>query len=198
MTFSFIMDLTGWLVLLTMETLRLGWLYDLLAPRTSGSGSGSSKRKLGALDHEHENKRWRGDKVHLSIQDFMAKMWGARDDNDNIAMQSSDIAQVDSETIGGKEDFWNQEPEINFVPQVVKVQFGNCTPTRTIQDIKNAKHNEDVIEDQQMEDSKSDVKEAEEESYEDPLSHSSFSQKKRFFLKEIKASEEAAAKGKSK
>ena len=198
-TFSFIIDLAGWLVPLTMESLRLGWLYDLLAPRTLASESGGIKRKLGAQDEGQESKRWRGDKVYLSVQDFLARMWGARDGNDNMTGQTSEVVQEDPGVIEGKDDsFWKQEPEINFAPQKLKVQFGDGTSIKTIKDIKNAKHYEDVVEGDQPEDFITDVEEGDGEPYEDPLSHSSFSQKKRFFMKEIKASEEAAAKGKSK
>ena len=147
--FSFVIDLTGWLLLLSMETLWLGWLYDywlyeLLVPRTVKSESSSSKRKNGEEDQEQKSKRWRGDQVYLSVQDFMVKMWGTRDGNDNIAVQTSETAEADSGMSEGKEDcFWKQEPVLNFSPLKVKVQFGDGTPTRIIKDIKNDEYNEE-------------------------------------------------------
>ena len=80
-----------------------------------------------STDYENENenlekelKRWRPDQVYEAINDFVKKMWGESDMNENLKngdvndenMNNFPMSQIN----GGK---WKQKPDINFVVQKI-------------------------------------------------------------------------------
>jgi hypothetical protein len=177
----------------------LGWLLAAsgLRPPPSVQEAGSpaglpaNKRKLGELDMsrpeleepEQELKKWHGDPVYSAIQDFVAKMWGATDNNDNVTMLQTDETRVE-QVVAGKGTFWKKKPEMNFVKNKVQVKFGgDGTPSRTIQDL-NENEEVELVELEEVQDSPDDV------------AMMSFADKQVFFAKEIaqeKAKAEAGA-----
>jgi len=58
---------------------------------------------------ELEMKRWRPDKVYEAINDFVKRMWGEKDANDN--MKDS----INDDIASGENVKWNKKPDINFV-----------------------------------------------------------------------------------
>ena len=77
------------------------------------------------FENENENlekvlKRWRPDHVYEAINDFVKKMWGESDMNENLKngdvndenMNNFPMSQIN----GGK---WKQKPDINFVVQKI-------------------------------------------------------------------------------
>jgi len=89
------------------------------------------KRKHSEVDNENsddednedlgkEIKRWRPDHVYEAINDFVKKMWGEKDTNENIKdvddqENDENMNSFDSVNVGK----WNKKPDINFVPNKV-------------------------------------------------------------------------------
>lgn len=131
----------SWLLSLA-NLLGLSWLLQLhgiaLRPIAEQDelAATNTKRKLKEEDEEgrEERKRWRGDRLYAAIQDFVTKMWGVNDTNDNIVILPNINERSDEESEDGQEEsFWKQKPVLNFAK--VKVQFGDSTPSRVIQDL---------------------------------------------------------------
>jgi len=89
------------------------------------------KRKHSEVDNENyddedneapgkEMKRWRPDHVYEAINDFVKKMWGEKDTNENIKdvdTQENDENMNSFASVNvGK---WNKKPDINFVPNKI-------------------------------------------------------------------------------
>jgi len=89
------------------------------------------KRKHSEVDNENsddednedlgkEIKRWRPDQVYEAINDFVKKMWGEKDSNENIkdvdAQENDENMNSFNSANVGK---WNKKPDINFVPNKV-------------------------------------------------------------------------------
>jgi len=67
------------------------------------------------LDPAVEVKRWRPDGVYEAVNEFMKKMWGEVDKNENLKQLEGDEnsnVPVSPKVAGGK---WKIRPEINFV-----------------------------------------------------------------------------------
>jgi len=67
------------------------------------------------LDQTVEVKRWRPDGVYEAVNEFMKKMWGEVDKNENLKQVEGDEnsnVPVSPNVAGGK---WKIRPEINFV-----------------------------------------------------------------------------------
>merc|ERR1719318_1727015 len=63
-------------------------------------------------------KRWRPDHVYEAINEFVKKMWGEKDSNENIKVEDSTGADNDENVnkFGSVHDGkWNKKPDINFV-----------------------------------------------------------------------------------
>ena len=175
--------LLRWSVARAAELTGVSWLLGLggLALAEAGTDAASTKRKLGDIDEdedeviEEESKRWRGDGLYVSIQDFVTKMWGATDDNANVTMVQEKVEEVGA---AGDDAFWKQQPQLDFGAGKVQVQFGESTPSRTIQDLNQNTRPAVTVED------------AEEQ--EEALM--SFSEKQVYFAEQIRVEEAAAAR----
>jgi len=75
-------------------------------------------------DNEDENlekglKRWRPDYVYEAVNDFVKKMWGESDMNENIKDGDTNDENMNNFPISHNSGKWNQKPDINFVEQKI-------------------------------------------------------------------------------
>jgi len=68
---------------------------------------------------EKELKRWRPDHVYEAINDFVKKMWGENDMNENIKDGDSNDENMNNFPISHNSGKWKQKPDINFVEQKI-------------------------------------------------------------------------------
>jgi len=68
---------------------------------------------------EKEMKRWRPDHVYQAINDFVKKMWGESDMNENIKDGDSNDENMNNFPISHNSGKWKQKPDINFVEQKI-------------------------------------------------------------------------------
>lgn len=78
------------------------------------------------IDDENENenlekelKRWRPDHVYEAINDFVKKMWGESDMNENIKDGDTNDENMNNFPISHNSGKWKQKPDINFVEQKI-------------------------------------------------------------------------------
>jgi len=66
---------------------------------------------------EMELKKWRPDHVYEAINEFVKKMWGEKDSNENIK-EDANIPENDENMnfAAVNHGKWNKKPDINFVP----------------------------------------------------------------------------------
>jgi len=64
---------------------------------------------------EKEMKRWRPDHVYQAINDFVKKMWGESDMNENIKDGDANDENMNNFPISHNSGKWKQKPDINFV-----------------------------------------------------------------------------------
>ena len=113
------------------------WTFPLLGRITQETSEhvngASSKRKFpeqlmeAEVDEEEkeeggkEVKRWRGDTLFVSVQDFIAKMWGGSAVEDGST--EGELENKDN----FDEKFWKQQPQFDFLPSKVQIKFGENT-----------------------------------------------------------------------
>jgi len=68
---------------------------------------------------EKELKRWRPDHVYEAINDFVKKMWGESDMNENIKDGDTNDENMNNFPISHNSGKWKQKPDINFVEQKI-------------------------------------------------------------------------------
>jgi len=68
---------------------------------------------------EKEMKRWRPDHVYQAINDFVKKMWGESDMNENIKDGDANDENMNNFPISHNSGKWKQKPDINFVEQKI-------------------------------------------------------------------------------
>jgi len=68
---------------------------------------------------EKELKRWRPDHVYEAINDFVKKMWGESDMNENIKDGNANDENMNNFPISHNSGKWKQKPDINFVEQKI-------------------------------------------------------------------------------
>jgi len=68
---------------------------------------------------EKEMKRWRRDHVYQAINDFVKKMWGESDMNENIKDGDANDENMNNFPISHNSGKWKQKPDINFVEQKI-------------------------------------------------------------------------------
>jgi len=113
----------------------INWFLQLfgLALKPLDMNNKGEKRKHSEVDKEEgddektvddleemEMKRWRPDHVYEAINEFVKKMWGEKDTNENIKEEDPTVAENDENmnNFGSLHDGkWNKKPDINFVPK---------------------------------------------------------------------------------
>ena len=113
----------------------INWFLQLfgLALKPLNMNNKGEKRKHSEVDNdegddemnvddpeEMEMKRWRPDHVYEAINEFVKKMWGEKDTNENIKEEGPTAAENDENmnNFGNVHDGkWNKKPDINFVPK---------------------------------------------------------------------------------
>jgi len=68
---------------------------------------------------EKELKRWRPDHVYEAINDFVKKMWGESDMNENIKDGDTNDENMNNFPMSHNSGKWKQKPDINFVEQKI-------------------------------------------------------------------------------
>jgi len=68
---------------------------------------------------EKELKRWRPDHVYEAINDFVKKMWGESDMNENIKDGDANDENMNNFPNNHNSGNWKQKPDINFVEQKI-------------------------------------------------------------------------------
>ena len=136
---DFVLDSLGFIV----EKLRINWVLNHfglgLKQVTSESNVGEKRKRMtgelddamieGDLDSSVDVKRWRPDVVYEAVHEFMKKMWGEVDKNENLKQVEGDEnsnVPVSPNAAGGK---WKIKPEINFVDDEPRASF--CEMQRT-------------------------------------------------------------------
>jgi len=108
------------------------------------------KRKHSEVDNENYDdedneapgkgmKRWRPDNVYEAINDFVKKMWGDKDKNENIKDVDSQENDENMNSFASNVGKWNKKPDINFVPnKIIQIktveaenQIRDSTPKKT-------------------------------------------------------------------
>jgi len=114
----------------------INWIlkYFGLALRPLNLAVQAGKRKYSEVDdnekdpiddeNENENlekelKRWRPDHVYEAINDFVKKMWGESDMNENIKDGNANDENMNNFPISHNSGKWKQKPDINFVEQKI-------------------------------------------------------------------------------
>jgi len=113
----------------------INWFLRLfgLALKPLNMNNKREKRKHSEVDNEEcddekipeeleemKIKRWRPDHVYEAINEFVKKMWGEKDTNENIKEEDPSAVENDENMNNfdsvhdGK---WNKKPDINFVPK---------------------------------------------------------------------------------
>jgi len=113
----------------------INWFLQLfgLALKPLRMSNKREKRKHSEVDYEEcddektsedleemKMKRWRPDHVYEAINEFVKKMWGEKDTNENIKEEDQSVAGNDENmnSFGTVQDGkWNKKPDINFVPK---------------------------------------------------------------------------------
>jgi len=111
----------------------INWFLQLfgLALKPLNINNKREKRKHSEVDNEEcddektsedleemKMKRWRPDHVYEAINEFVKKMWGEKDTNENFKEEDPSAAENDENmnSFGSVHDGkWNKKPDINFV-----------------------------------------------------------------------------------
>jgi len=110
----------------------INWFLRLfgLALKPLNMNNKREKRKHSEVDNEEcddekipeeleemKIKRWRPDHVYEAINEFVKKMWGEKDTNENIKEEDPSAAENDENMNNFGSVKWNKMPDINFVPK---------------------------------------------------------------------------------
>jgi len=136
----------GVLCCLVIENSGINRLFGFFGLALKSLNTKGEKRKHSEVDNENsddednedlgkEIKRWRPDHVYEAINDFVKKMWGEKDTNENIKdvdAQENDknMNSFDSVNVGK----WNKKPDINFVPNKI-IEIKNVEAENLIRDL---------------------------------------------------------------
>eukprot|EP00092_Neocalanus_flemingeri_P015787 GFUD01017091.1.p1 GENE.GFUD01017091.1~~GFUD01017091.1.p1 ORF type:complete len:365 (+),score=110.27 GFUD01017091.1:62-1156(+) len=108
-------------------------------------------------DLEIEVKRWRPDHVFEAINEFVKKMWGEKDSNENIKVV--DVLENDENMnsfASVNDEKWNKKPDINFVcNKIIEIKnvgeaenlIKDLTPKKTI--LKDGRNNKQLFDEKE-------------------------------------------------
>merc|ERR1719186_1593718 len=117
---------------LVIDKSGINWVLGFfgIALKSLNLDTKGEKRKHSEVDNEDcddedneapekEMKRWRPDHVYEAFNDFVKKMWGDKDKNENIKDVDAHENDENMNSFASNVGKWNKKPDINFVPNKI-------------------------------------------------------------------------------